>query len=255
MKQIRNTSLAAVLLALLASATATRAGLIANYPFDYADKGTAEAGQILDKAGEPPSDAVKRINWPEWCTQTRTGVPVPVNPHLGAPADGRALCLRKSHGHDFGTGAKEHLKFSNGPFSIFIRLFYSSSADLRFIRSGTLEIRFFTEKHGASAGEKLAASIIVNGQKLTVWANPGEPGQWHDYVITVQPGGQIAAWVDGKIARQRNLPNTPADPGEAGFRYENYNATPQYIESLRIYDHALTADEVAALSGEVQPSR
>ncbi|EIQ02088.1 hypothetical protein OpiT1DRAFT_00667 [Opitutaceae bacterium TAV1] len=233
----------------------SRAELIANYPLDYADKGTAEAGQILDKAGEPPSDAVKRINWPGWCTQTQTGVPVPDNPRLGAPADGRALYLRKSHGHDFGTGAKGRLKFSEGPFSIFIRLFYSSNGDLRFIRPGTLEIRFFTEKQAASTGEKLAASIIVNGRKLTAWANPGEPDQWHDYVITVQPGGQIAAWVDGKIAGQRNLPDASADPGEGGFRYENYNATPQYIESLRIYDHALTADEVAALSREVPPSR
>ncbi|WP_043583368.1 LamG-like jellyroll fold domain-containing protein [Geminisphaera colitermitum] len=241
-----------VIAALLATSwQAHAADPIAAYPLNHADKGTAEAGQVLDTAGDPPSDAIKRINWPRWTNQTQTGIPVPNNPKLGAPADGRAIMLGMSHGHDFGSGAQGRLKLTQGPFTIFLRLFYTSGGDLRIGRKDSMEIRFLTDKKATPPKDILTVIVMIDGKRTTVSASPGTPDQWHDYVVTFTPGGKLAIYTDGAVSGQHPVPDAALDTGEGGFHYENYNKTPQYIESLRIYNTSLSASEVAALSKEI----
>ncbi|EIP96430.1 hypothetical protein OpiT1DRAFT_00845 [Opitutaceae bacterium TAV1] len=256
MKQNTIQTIALALITLTATAPAIRAELVAFWPMNAAAKGTAEAGQILDTVGEPPSDALKRINWPFWCTETRATppVPVPLNPKLGAPADGRAVGLTRSNGHDFGIGAKGRLKFTDGPFSLFVRLYFTPDGDIRFERKGTFLLRLFTDKTEGRNTDTLAATITIDGRRLTAYARPGAPNQWHDYLVTFAPGKHITVYVDGKQAGRQSVPAHGTVDSEAnaqdGFRYENYLGAIQYIESMRFYDHALPPEEAAALSTE-----
>ncbi|XHR31026.1 MAG: LamG-like jellyroll fold domain-containing protein [Chthoniobacteraceae bacterium] len=229
----------AVLIPMLIASVAY-ADLIADYKLDFAKKGPAEAAQIMDSI-EPPSDAVKKINYPIWTTSTNTGAPV--------PGDGIAIGMTQSNGHEFGLGTKGILRLEKGGFSIFARLFSQPQGEFRIERKGVFVFRLYTDRSkqntrlvigAVNGGEGRAASAVI--------ADPGTLEQWHDYVFNFKPSSSLELYVDGRlvISAPTNITNLAIK--DTPFRYENYLGTPQFLESLKVYNAALSPEEILRLS-------
>lgn len=228
-----------------------KAELVAEYKLDHADAGPAEIGQIMDSAGDPPSDATQKINYPFWAIETDTGVPVPSTSTGTAPADGRAVGMTMSNGHEFGDGAQRKLTFDQGDFSIFARVFARPDGDFRIERPGTMELRFFTDLQNNNSRGVVGTITDEDGQEHTiVYADPGAENAWHDYVLVFRAGDSLEIFVDGELVNSTKTRSTKLAHSDHPFRYMNYLPPSQFLESLRIYDKALTTDEVAALSSK-----
>lgn len=227
------------------------AELVAEYKLDQADTGPAEAGQIMDSAGDPPSDATKKLAFPFWATKTDTGVAVPSSSAGLVPSDGRAVGMTLSNGHEFGDGVQGRLTFDQGEFTIFARVFARPDGDFRIERPGTVELRLFTDTQNNNARGVVGTVTDEDGKAQTIIAaSPGADNTWHDYVLVFRPGESLELFVDGDLVKTMKTTSIKLAHSEQPFHYMNYLTPPQFIESLRVYNNALSADEVHALSAK-----
>ena len=246
-----NRQLLLSLIAFLAfAADQAKASLVAEYNMDFATSGPAEAAEILDSSGGTPSDAVQKICFPFWTDKTDTGVPVPNQKTGKAPSDGMAVGMTLNNGHEFGNGAKGRLTFDQGEFSIFARIFARPDGDFRIERHGTFEFRLFTDVNSPNKSRLMVGTVVgTDGKDYTVAiGDPGAPNTWHDYVMVFKPGDSVQLYVDGDLKVSKPTTFMKLNHTENPFRYMNYLAPQQFIESMRVYDNALTPADIHALS-------
>ncbi len=214
---------------------------IAEYKLNGGQTGVAETKNVIDSAGESKSDAVKRLTFPSWTTVVKfQGKEIPV------PGTGVAVGMTLSNGHSFGNGADDELMLDEGPFSIAFKLFYRGQGDFRIIKKRALEIRVFNE----NGKGHFVGTVIIHGKAYHVWGSPGKVGAWHEYILIFNPARKgIQIFTDGKLTGQYGVPNSPMDSKpKSPLFYQNFGKSKQYLESLVIFDHALSGKEIQELS-------
>ena len=106
-------------------------------------------------------------------------------------------------------------------------------------------------------GDRAGAYLNVGGGQQNMfdaWSAPGQftLGKWHQLGMTYD-GKTLHFYLDGAASGEKEI-NRKRTPGSTpiaiGRRQDGYNYTPASIDEVRIYDRALTPEEMKAL-GEI----
>lgn len=258
MRRITST-LATAAAAVFLTGGAASAALIADYrlddPANRGDSEIPEIGEVLDSQGPLFSNAVSRKTFPTWIEVMPEGLPaVPNNPSSGVPSDGVALQLGQSQGFDFGQGAGNELStaLQQGGFTVFSRVLKTAPGQTRLLRKeGTMVLQF--DNHGTDL--VLGGYVVLGGTTFSAKATiTDDLNQWIDVAMVFDPGASVQLYVDGALSASAAVPDTAIGSNANPVYFEHVPTGFAYMESLRIYDHAMSATEVASLSAVPEPA-
>lgn len=272
MRRITSTLATAATAVFLAGSVAS-AGLIADYRIHPGSHGsTPGQNDIIDIVGPEFSNSTARINGPvRWIGSAEAPPVVPNNPDLGAPAGGLALRMRQTQGYRLADGGGTGELFTalqEGPFSVFARVFkradVTQTAPFAILRNtGTMDFTLETSTVEGNVIVSLAGYAVVDGTSHVTRAPATDLlDQWMDVAMTVEPGESVRIFINGEQVGAADLPDGPLSIISANsiqFRNDATTLTGSsqneiFMESLRIYDHALSGVEVAALSAVPEPA-
>lgn len=248
---MRNQILSLCAVATLTTGATASAALIADYrmnggPHDDIPGNT----EIQDSQGPLFSNSTNRVNFPRWVHDMPDGLPaVPNNPGLGAPADGVALRFGQSHGYQFDQGAEGELAdaLQQGSFTVFARVLKTNWDSMHIFRQdGAMDFRF---AFGAGNQLILRAQITQAEGTTTVETTVTDKvNQWMDVAMVFDQGEALRLYVDGAMINSATVPDQTAVATTNQAEIRQLSNSYAYMESLRVYDHALSNAEVAALS-------